>query len=325
MADTAHPPTAAAGRPPATTLLLPAREALQGDPFAAPMLARIFARADRTSVEAGDEVQIQRHFDLLPRGLPIAAITRDFDCADAAQHSWLRADPAHVRADMGAGRLLACGDLGLTREEAEALVSPLKPLFGDDGCPISVGAESRWYLELPRDSRLPPFSPPSRVLGDDIYAHLPAGDLGRRWRRLLSEAQVALHHHPLNAARIAAGKLPVNSLWFWGAGALTDHVRVAHRSVLSEDLLLVALARRAGIQARALPASFEPTTSDAIVDLRRVRQVASIERDWIVPALQAQSRQTSVELLLDFADGLQLRYLRKHRWRVWRRPASAFQ
>jgi hypothetical protein len=320
-------PLSGATRSPATTLLLPTREALQGDPAAAPLLARVFARGERAAVEPGDEAQVQRHFDLLPRGLPIAAITRDFDCADAAHHSWLRADPAHVRADMGAGRLLACGELGLTREEAEAFVAPLKPLFGDDGCPISVGAESRWYLALPRDARLPSFSPPSRVLGDDIFAHLPAGDLGRRWRRLLSEAQVSLHQHPLNAARVAAGKLPVNSVWFWGPGTLPDHVRIAHRSVISDDLLLAALARRAGVEAHALPARFEVPAEgvDTIVDLRRVRELSTLERDWIVPVLGAQSREKSLGLLLDFADGVQLRYLRKHRWRVWRRPASTFR
>jgi hypothetical protein len=194
-----------------------------------PVLARILARGDGTPTDAGDEAQLQRVFDILPRGLPVAALTREHDCADAGHAMWLRADPAHVRVDLGAGRMLACGELGLAREEVEALLQPLKPVFGDAGCPISAGAPSRWYVTLPRDAKLPGFVAPHRVLGDDIFAHLPEGELGRRWRGLMNEAQVILHNHPLNAQRIAQGKLPVNSLWFWGAGILPDHVALPPR------------------------------------------------------------------------------------------------
>lgn len=310
--------------PGSLALLLPARQALAGRLADAPVLARVCARADREAAEAGDEAQVQRHFELLPRGLPIAALTRDHDARDAAHHAWLRADPAFVRADLGAGRLMACGDLGLSREEAEALVAPLRPLFGDAGCPISVGAPSRWYVALPRDSRLPDFAPPSRVLGDDIFAHLPEGEAGRRWRHLLSEAQVMLHHHPLNAKRIAAGRPPVNSLWFWGGGAAPDHVRSAHARVLSDDLLLAVLARRASITHESLPASLAAFAGEGgvLVDLRRVRDLVALERDWIAPAVRHVRARPGAHLLLDFADGERRAWRSAHRWRVWRRPAA---
>jgi hypothetical protein len=312
---------AAAPDSPAYVFLLPPRQRLQGT---APALARVLARGDHAAFDTGDEAQVLRAFDVLPRGLPIAALTRQYDCADAAHHTWLRADPAHVRADLGAGRLLACGELGLDDAEVEALLQPLKPLFGDDGCPISAGAPSRWYLMLPRDARLPAFAPPGRALGDDIYEHLPEGDLGRRWRRLLSEAQVILHNHPLNAERAAAGKPTVNSLWFWGGGSLPDHVRCAATQVLSDDLLLAALARPSGVSQRELPATFSASTlaAGALIDLRRRRDAAALERDWVLPALDA-ARRARRPLRLDFADGLQLDYRHGHRWRFWRRAARA--
>jgi hypothetical protein len=309
-----------ASAPPAVTVLLPSRERLAG---AAPVFERMLARGDRARSGEGDEAQVLRAFDLLPRGLPIAALTRQYDCGDAAHHAWLRADPANVRADLGAGRLLACGDLGLTGGEVEALLQPLKPLFGDDGCPISAGAPSRWYLMLPRDSRLPPFAPPGRALGDDIYEHLPAGDSGRRWRRLLSEAQVILHNHPLNAERAAAGKPTVNSLWFWGAGSLPDHVRCQAGRVYSDDLLFAALAQAAQVAAHEVPSSFAATAAEpgTLVDLRRWRSAATFERDWLLPAL-AQARRARQPLRLDFADGLLVDYRHAHRWRFWRRAPA---
>jgi hypothetical protein len=308
----------------ALALLLPAREALAGTLAEAPNLARLLGRADREAAATGDEAQVLRHFDLLPRGLPIAALTRENDAQDAANQAWLRADPAFVRADLGAGRLMACGDLGLSRDEAEALVAPLKPLFGDAGCPISVGAPSRWYLALPRDARLPDFVPPSRVLGDDIFAHLPEGELGRRWRHLLSEAQVMLHHHPLNAKRVAAGRPPVNSLWFWGGGVAPDHVRSGHARVLSDDLLLAVLGRRAAIADEVLPASLAPEADESgvLIDLRRVRDLAALDRHWIEPAVQRVRDRRSDCVLLDFADGERFTWRNAHRWRLWRRPAA---
>lgn len=305
---------------PALTLLLPAIASLEGQGERAPSLARVFARGDRRPCEAGDEVQLQRHFDLLPRGLPVAALTRQFDCGDAAGQTWLRADPAHVRADLGAGRLMACGDLGFEPGEVVELMQPLKPLFGDDGGLLSAGADSRWYLALPREARVPEFSPPSRVLGDDIFAHLPQGDAGRRWRRLLSEAQVILHNHPVNAARIARGRLPVNTVWFWGGGALPDHVRSPHARVASDDLLLASLARAAAVTHLELPSRLGPDeAAGALIDLRRIRDAGALERDWIAPALQAlRSGQVSM-LQLDAADGWQVDYRRGHGWRLWRR------
>lgn len=317
-------PTAAVAPTP-LTLLLPSRAWITGALSSAPTLARVLARGDRENAGDGDEAQVQRQFDILPRGLPIAALTRQYDCADAMQQTWLRADPAHVHADLGSGRLLACGDMGLTREDAEELLVPLKPLFGDEGCPISLGHETRWYLSLSHDARLPAFPPPSRVLGDDIYAHLPQGDLGRRWRRLMSEAQVILHNHPLNEARVRSGKLAVNTLWFWGGGVLPDHVRSAHPGIVSDDLLLIALAHQAGVPRFELPATFAGSEKPAgsLIDLRRVRDLSLLERDWIAPLLSAQREACFDRLTLDFADGARWHYARAHRWRLWRRkPAT---
>ena len=307
------------------TLLLPPRARLQGDLSRAPRLATMLGRGDRDSAAAGEDAQLVRHFDVLPRGLPVAALTREADCNDAALSQWLRADPAHVRADLGAGRMLACGELGLSRDDAEALVRALKPLFGDEGFPISVGDASRWYLMLPRDVRLPAFAPPQDVLGDDIFAHLPEGESGRRWRRLLSEAQVLLHNHPVNTRRAAAGLPAVNSLWFWGGGALPDTVRSPGATrVVSDEPLLCALAARAGLQCTPTTRmSGDLLDAGVIVDLRALRSIDDFDTRWAEPIALAQGARKFETLRLDFADGAQCRWRAAHRWRFWRRPAKA--
>ncbi len=310
---------------PALTLLLPPRSRLAGDIAACPKLATLLSRADRSDGDDGEQAQLLRHFDVLPRGLPVAALTREIDCGDAAHGQWLRADPAHVRADLGAGRLLACGDLDLTRDEADALVRALKPLFGDEGSPISVGDATRWYLMLPREVELPVFAPPEQVLGDDIFAHLPQGDLGRRWRRLISEAQVVLHNHPVNAQRAQAGKATVNSLWFWGGGGLPDRVLAQAKFIVSDDFLLRALAARATTPTHATAQmTSELLVAGALIDVRSLRRLGDLETRWIAPLLDAVGARRFERVQLDFADGAQWHYRRGHRWRLWRRPATTF-
>jgi hypothetical protein len=295
---------------PALTLLLPERRRYAGQPLS-PAVARALARADVLPAgEAGERAQLLRHFDLLPRGWPMAAITRSLDADDAHLHTWLRADPAHVRPDMTGARVLAIGELGLSAEEANALVAPLRSLFGDAGFPISAPQPSRWYLALPREAKLPEFSPPEAVLGDDLFSHLPDGPEGRRWRALLNEAQILLHNHPVNAARAAAGRITANSLCFWGAGRLPDRVLCAVPQVVSADPGVMALARLAG-------ANPDSSRHELLLDLRS-------ERDWNVveKALLETLAGTLGGVQLDFADGTRLALESRQRFRFWRRPLA---
>ena len=302
-------------------LLLPERRRLRGDAAVAPLLLRALARADASQASAGEAALLHGAFDILPRGLSAAALSREHDARDAAFHRWLRVDPGHVRADMGVGRLLACGELGLTPDEAEALLRPLRPLFGDEGFPISAPHPARWYLMLPREVQLPAFADPDDVLGDDVFAHLPQGDAGRRWRRLLNEAQVILHNHPVNAARAQAGRVTVNTVWFWGGGGLPDSVRTGHGHAISADPVLLALAGLAGITAGPLQTAAEVEAS-AMVDLRELRDLASLEREWIAPLLARLHAGGFDALDLAFADGLRARCRARHRWRFWRRTSA---
>lgn len=302
---------AAAPTEPAVALLLPERRRFAGQPLS-PAVARLLARADALpAAEAGERAQLLRWFELLPRGWPVAAITRQRDAGDAMLHSWLRADPAYVRPDMTGARVLAIGELGLSRDEAEALVQPLRPLFGDAGFPVSAPHPARWYLALPVEARLPAFAPPEAVLGDDLFLHLPDGPEGRRWRALLNEAQVMLHNHPVNAARVAAGKLPANSLCFWGAGRLPDHVRARLRDVGSDEATLASLA--------ALSQAHPLSGEGRLLDVRALRDWAAVES--LLPNALAEAGERGV--LLDFADGAAWWLRPGQRWRFWRRPLAA--
>lgn len=300
------------------TLLLASRSRFAGQPLPA-ALATALAKADRSAGDAGEREQLRRHFQLVPDHWPVAALTRQLDARDASHAMWVRVDPAHVAPDRGGARMLSHGDaLGLTSEDVAAFLPALKPLFGDAGFALDAPQPARWYLRLPREAKLPTFASPDEVLGDDLFAHLPEGDLGRRWRALLTETQVVLHNHAANAQRVALGKPAVNSLWFWGAGILPDFVRTRYRQVKGNDVLLRALAFAAGVDNDAAGEQ----EVDALVDLRHLRDLDMFARDALQPLLHALDQRELQSLQLDFEDGAVFQLHRGQRWRFWRKAWS---
>lgn len=303
------------------TLLLPSRARFGGQRLSQ-STARWLGRADRDQVD-GDP--LARAFDILPRGWPVAAVTRQRDVGDAAGSAWLRADPVYIQPDINGARLLAHGDaLALTHRDVEALLPALRPLFGDSGFPIDAPVPSRWYLRLPDGARLPTLADPAQALGADMFEHLPEGNEGRRWRALLSEAQVVLHNHPRNAERTAAGLAPINSLWFWGAGRMPDHVRSVFGEVLSDDEAVQAFSEAAGGIASSLPDHWRASDGDRLFDLRHLRDLTALDRDWLSPLLADLHARTLDAATLEFGDGCRIRLAHGQRWRFWRGPLRSF-
>ena len=306
---------------PRLTLLLPATARFAGVQLPQD-LARALGRADRVAHDAGDDAQLARHFRLLPNRLAPAALTRVVDggIEDAGRSGWLRADPAYIRPDINGARLLATGDtLGIDADDVDALLPALRPLFGDAGVTLDAPHPGRWYLRLPREATLPAFATPAQALGEDVFEHLPGGTDARRWRVLSSEAQVVLHNHPHNAARAAAGKPPINSLWFWGGGVLPDHVTATTPTVVSDDPLLQGLAHVGKLSLMPLT-DFTDFSTDALVDLRMQRDPRALMDGWLLPAAASA---TGREVIFDFADGPTFVLQSAQRWRFWRSTLGA--
>lgn len=280
-------------------------------------LHRALRRADRlVDGPRGYLDGLAGYFPVSRRPLPAAALLRQHLAGDAGSAVWLSADPAWVQAEMNGARLLACGQLGLSMDEATALAAPLRPVLGDAGMALEVTTPDRWQLRLADGSPLPPFAAPEQALGEDLFQHLPQGAEGRRWRVLINELQVLLHQHPLNAERRAKGLPPVNSLWLWGGGTLPTAVTTRVAGVIGDDPLLLALAAQGGVP--ATPRSMVAVADAAagiLVDLQDL-PVAEIEQAWW-PTLQALLARRPVQL--DFASGERWLHQPLHCWRFWRR------
>jgi len=326
----------------ALNVLLPGRDKLRYVPAFATWLAR------GTTLPAalpGYLVAMAEQFRWPSGPLPAAALIRQSVAGDAGDALWLSADPAWVQPELNGARLLACGNLGLRLEESMALVKALAETFEAEGMKLLVGDSQHWQLRLPTYVDVPSFPEPEEALGADLFEQLPKGEEGRRWRALINEAQVVLHNHPVNAARVARGLPPVNSVWLWGAGALPDWVECGLGRIYSDDLLAWALGHRANVDVQPRSALVGPSSAGSpvgaasaakgargkvliaaeaapteiaysLLDLQDV-QPAEFDQVWW-PAIEARL-EAGTEIRLAFADGQRMVIRKSHRLRFWRK------
>ncbi len=278
------------------------------------------ARGDRlVDAKNGRVAALRDHFRFAGDGVPAAALRHHCHAGDAGGGNWLCADPAYVRSEATGARLMACPVSDLSDAEAEALATALRSLLAEVG-PLQADTPAEWCVRLADGIRPAVFTSPDDALGASLIDMLPEGDAARAWRRLFNEIQVALHAHSVNAARVAARKLPVNALWFWGAGALPDSVDTRLALVASADDVVRGLAKLAGaVRVEPLPIALEPADvrGEALLDLQR-RGGRESAAEWLTTFERWLRRSRFDAITLTFAGGECWRMRHAHRLRFWR-------
>lgn len=253
--------------------------------------------------------------------IPVAALRHHAHGGEPGTGTWVCADPAYVRSEPTGARLMAWPLTDIGSEDAEALSGALVPLFDDAGCTLIVDTPSAWCVHLGEEVPDVAFIRPADAFGADLLDCLPAGDSGRPWRRLFNEAQIALHAHPANAERLAAGRWPVNALWFWGMGGLPASVESRLALLASREDVLRGLARLAGTACvRPSPEALDvlAEAGDVLLDLDVRTRSGDLAR-WLprFRQLLRDERFEAIELLLPGGERFRVRHA--HRLRFWRR------
>jgi 2,3-bisphosphoglycerate-independent phosphoglycerate mutase len=68
-------------------------------------------------------------------------------------------------------------------------------------------------------------TPPHDHPDQPAAGHMPQGPGAELFKDLMSRASRILQDHPVNQARVAAGKPPANAIWLWGQGKAPDMPR----------------------------------------------------------------------------------------------------
>jgi hypothetical protein len=305
-------------------------------PAASPCLHRWLSRAQlqRSACDSLEQALCERLSVARQEDWPVAPLALLADGVDPGADYWLRADPAHLQATRGDLVLAACGDLGQTQAEADALVASLNRHFAADAVPLCAVRAGRWYARTAQPQALRTV-PPSAAMGRSVDPLLPCGEQALAWHRRLNEMQMLLHDHPVNAQREARGALPINSLWLWGGGRRPACQPATAFTIWSDDPLARGLALCSRAACSAAPPSAETWLRAAgagehliVLDEPPASHAAGpdwLERLWLAPLLAAVRSGIVMRATLVTQSGASLWRLTVTRldlWKFWRRAPS---
>jgi hypothetical protein len=277
--------------------------------------------------------------------LPVAAVTRVLDLGVVDNGWWMRADPIHLapRRD----QLIASDSyaLDITQAEAAPLAAEIMETYIADGWTLKAPRPSRWYLKPPRTPRITTTALPE-IVGRDIHPYLPRGSEAKAWHTILNEIQILLHTARVNELRERAGKLAVNSLWFWGGGRLPTIKAKGWSSLWSVEPVSLGLARLSEVPSQSLPHSFDEWQRAAaregshlvVLDVLRPaalyrdllhwsQAMQQLEQDWFAPLWRSLKRREldSVTLLGDAGVSFHVDSSMARRWWKRRKPLASYR
>jgi 2,3-bisphosphoglycerate-independent phosphoglycerate mutase len=112
----------------------------------------------------------------------------------------------------------------ISTDEAAALLATAQERIGGDELQFAPGVSYRNLLLYRGDRRSAPFSidtratPPHDLTDKSVIDDYPRGPGSDLLNQLMSESVAIFADHPVNQARVAAGKLPATNVWLWGLG-----------------------------------------------------------------------------------------------------------
>lgn len=243
----------------------------------------------------------------------------------AATECWAHLACVHFAAGMNdvAASMLG-GELALDERDsceiARTLAAHLAPL----GYELHAAEEGEWRMRCPR-VLLARSLPPAIAFERSLKEALPSGEDGAELRRLMTEMQMLLHEHAVNARRARAGLAAANGVWIWSVANLAR--TITHRMLpigFGDDSYLKGLYF---LHSQAVKAeTFDVETlreaarsSRKVVALVRPGAMAALESDWLKP-LYEELRSGGLAQLAVYIDRWRIELRRRDLLRFWRRP-----
>lgn len=111
-----------------------------------------------------------------------------------------------------------CAD-DISTEEARQLIEAVQAAFGGGEYDFYTGVSYRHCLIWRGGTtELGNMTPPHDITGKVIGPHLSTAETARPLLEMMEKSFDLLKDHPVNKARVAAGRRPANCIWLWGEG-----------------------------------------------------------------------------------------------------------
>lgn len=303
------------------TLLLPDSAVLFANELNRASLPEAFNQLLKKARFQADERGVYRHLCDLFSSQPQAGSDIPMARLRGGSASSLCADPCYLHPDRDK-LLLFYRDLDVTLDEAQGIAAAVQPLLDDFHASLQVLTPEEWIVEMPT---LPDvsFTAKEGLHSLPVTAALPQGHAAADWTRLWNEIQMLLFDNEVNQQREAAGKVPINSLWFWGGADWPHWQSWSH--VSGQDRVLAKLAIESG-------SGFQPDTQH-YADIRMLPavhvtafdmhrewepQLAAWLNNWLLPAMTALKtwRLKQLDIIVPEWGSYSLTPLAS--WRFWR-------
>lgn len=106
----------------------------------------------------------------------------------------------------------------ISTAEARKLVATLKEAFDKPPFTLYAGISYRHCLVVDGGRTGHTFTPPHDISDKPVAEYLPRGEGSEAFLEMMKRSYEILSEHPVNKKRVAEGKNPANSVWFWGEG-----------------------------------------------------------------------------------------------------------
>lgn len=252
---------------------------------------------------------------------PSAAVIRTGASGERASGFWLRAQPIHFAA--GLDRLTTVvlrGDSRMSESERALLEPIFTEHLQSSGLELHHACNDEWLLRSDVSLQLQTVSPEFAAANPRAEI-LPRGRDAGNLRRLMTEMQMLLHEHPVNARRQARGLPVINAIWIHGEGMLSDTASASLPEAWGEDFYLRGIYRLHDKSVRATPIDVPTMLSQmqresvAVID---ASDPDVLETQWLAPLTRALRGGAIAKLTL-MLDEWQVTADRAAMFKLWRR------
>lgn len=183
---------------------------------------------------------------------PVAPVAAEQDGLLAESYYWLCADPVHLRAARDQIMLVDASAFEVAMEEAEQYITAFNTHFADSGYTLFAPHPKRWYLRGANTPHIETY-PLHQVSGQTVNKKIPRGNDALVWHRMANEIQMLFFNLPINETRQDQDKLPINGVWFWGGGRLTQPASHKCDFLWSDNFYLQSCAAHSGVPYAGVP------------------------------------------------------------------------
>jgi len=157
----------------------------------------------------------------------------------------------------------------ISTAEARILIADLARAFAPLGVQLYPGVSYRHCLVIPHAKPGSTLTPPHDITNQPLKGHLPGGEHGELLMKLTEISRGILADHPVNRDRIAQGKNPANSCWFWGEGTKPAFTTLHDRFGINGGVVCaVDLIRGIGMLAGLRTIDVEGATGGVVTNFR---------------------------------------------------------